>query len=252
MKTDEMFDISGKVYVITGAYGFLGIRICCFLSDNNAFVYAIGRDISKLEKLKNKNIQTISADVTDEKQVELLWKKINHKKVDCLINLAATQIAVSFDKMTGAQWDLCMDNSVKSAFLMCKEGVNSGLLKNKSSIINFGSIYGVVSPDQSIYGTSGLNSSLAYGAGKAGIIQMTKYLATVLASKEIRVNCISPGGIQNNQSEEFVKKYIEKTPMYRMGKPEELFGAIAFLSCQTASSYITGINLLIDGGFTAW
>ena len=135
---------------------------------------------------------------------------------------------------------------------MCREGVNSGLLKNGSSIINISSIYGIVSPDQRIYGDTGLNSSLVYGSSKAGVIQHTKYLATYLADRRIRVNCISPGGIFNNQPEYFLQRYIKKTPLGRMGAVDDILGAIVFLSSEKASSYITGANIVIDGGFTIW
>ena len=145
-----------------------------------------------------------------------------------------------------------MATNLRGTFLMCKGGVNSGLLKKGSSIINISSVYGVVSPDQRIYGDTGLNSSLVYGSSKAGVIQLTKYLATYLADRGIRVNCISPGGIFNNQPEYFLQRYVKKTPLGRMGAVEDIIGAIVFLSSEKVSGYITGANIVIDGGFTIW
>ncbi|MEK6848762.1 MAG: SDR family oxidoreductase, partial [Nanoarchaeota archaeon] len=119
------------------------------------------------------------------------------------------------------------------------------------SIINIGSIYGQVSSDKRIYGDSKRNNSEVYSATKAGIIQFTKYLATHWAEYNIRVNCISPGGIFNNQKEFFVKNYINKVPLGRMANVTDINGALIFLASD-ASKYVTGQNLTIDGGFTIW
>jgi NAD(P)-dependent dehydrogenase (short-subunit alcohol dehydrogenase family) len=118
-------------------------------------------------------------------------------------------------------------------------------------MVNVGSIYGVVGANQSIYGESGRNSSEVYAASKGGVISMTRYLSVYLASKNIRVNCLSPGGVFNNQDPFFVEKYSERTPMGRMATVEDLKGAILFLASD-ASRYVTGHNLVVDGGWTAW
>ena len=123
--------------------------------------------------------------------------------------------------------------------------------KNSGSIINIGSIYGIVSGDPRIYTDSARNTSEVYGASKAGVIHMTKYFAVHLAPFDIRVNCISPGGVFNNQGEDFVKNYSYKTPLGRMAKDSEITSAALFLASDE-SSYITGHNLVVDGGFTAW
>lgn len=211
MKVEDMFDIEKKVFLVTGAYGLIGTRLCHFLADNNAAVVAVGR---KKEKLKGLKATIFKADISNESEVASLWKSLVKKfeKIDVLINNAAESTSNTFENLTAHEWDKIMATNVKGTFLMCKQGVNSGLLRNGSSIINIASIYGIVSPDQRIYGDTGLNSSSVYGSSKAGVIQLTKYLATYLAEKNIRVNCISPGGIFNNQPEYFLQKYIEKTP----------------------------------------
>ena len=119
------------------------------------------------------------------------------------------------------------------------------------SIINFASIYGVVAPDFSIYEGTDMTMPVAYSAIKGGIITLSKYFATYYGGDNIRVNAISPGGIFSGQAESFVDRYAQKTPMKRMGTPEEIAGAVVFLS-SNASSYVTGQNLLVDGGWTAW
>lgn len=123
--------------------------------------------------------------------------------------------------------------------------------QKKGSIISFGSIYGIVGPDFSIYDDTDLTMPAAYSAIKGGIIAFTKYLATYYAKYGVRVNAICPGGIYDKQSIKFVKKYEEKTPMKRMGKPAEIAGSVIFLASD-ASSYITGHILIVDGGWTAW
>lgn len=253
---DEIFNLEDKVFVITGAYGRIGSKVCRFLVENNAIVIAVGRDDNKLTSLKNKikEIDIFKADVGNEKEVMALWGEIkkSYKKIDILINIAAQATSNTFEKLSKEEWNKIQDVNLTGMFMMCREGVNSSLLKDGSSIINFSSIYGIVAPDQRIYGDSGLNCSIIYAASKGGVIQLTRYLATYLADKKIRVNCISPGGIFNNQQEFFLKNYTKKTPMARMGREEDLFGAITFLSSNKASSYVTGENIIIDGGFTVW
>jgi NAD(P)-dependent dehydrogenase (short-subunit alcohol dehydrogenase family) len=252
MKIKDIFNIEKKKFLVTGAYGLIGNNLCHFLAENNATVIAIGR---KEKKLKNLGVSAnFKTDISDESDVVSLWKNLAKqiKKIDVLVNNAAISTSNTFKNLTGKEWSKIMETNVKGTFLMCREGFNSGLLGKGSSIINISSIYGIVSPDQRIYGDSGLNSSSVYGCSKAGIIQLTKYLATYLAKDNIRVNCISLGGIFNNQPEYFLHKYIEKTPLNRMGRVDDILGTIVFLSSDKASDYITGANIVVDGGFTIW
>jgi 3-oxoacyl-[acyl-carrier protein] reductase len=252
MKVKDMFDIQEKVFLVTGAYGLIGTALCHFLAENDAEVVAVGRKKEKLENLRT--VTTLKADISNEEDVLSSWRNLteNFEKIDVLINNAAASTSHTFENLTAEEWDSIMATNVKGTFLMCKQGVNSGLLREGSSIINISSIYGMVSPDQRIYGNTGLNSSSVYGCSKAGVIQLTKYLATYLAEKKIRVNCISPGGIFNNQPAYFLQKYTEKTPQNRMGMVDDILGTIVFLSSEKASGYITGANIVVDGGFTTW
>jgi NAD(P)-dependent dehydrogenase (short-subunit alcohol dehydrogenase family) len=118
-------------------------------------------------------------------------------------------------------------------------------------IVNVSSTYGNVSPNKSIYGNSGINSPVAYATSKAAIINLTRYLATHLADQHIRANVLSPGGVFNNQSEEFLRNYTELTPLKRMASAEDYQGAILYMMSD-ASKYMTGANLVVDGGWTAW
>jgi len=126
------------------------------------------------------------------------------------------------------------------------------MIKQKQgNIINIGSTYGLVAPDQRIYGTSGQNAAAFYSVTKSAVINLTRYLASYWANTGIRVNTLSPGGVQRNQSNSFIKNYSQKTMIGRMAKKDEYVGAIIFLASD-ASSYMTGSNLIIDGGWTAW
>lgn len=256
MKIENMFDINNKVFLITGAYGRIGSKICKFLLENGATAVAVGRNNKKLMDLKRelKDIEIFKTNLEDEAEIVSLWKKLkkSYSKIDVLINNAAQASSNTFENLSADEWDKIMSINVRGMFLMCREGVTSNILKEKSSIINISSIYGIVSPDQRIYGKSQLNCSLVYATSKSSVIQLTKYLSTYLADKKIRVNCISPGGIFNNQPEYFLKQYVGKTPLRRMGKEEDIFGAITLLSSESASGYITGENIVIDGGFTVW
>ncbi|MGH2648427.1 MAG: SDR family oxidoreductase, partial [Ginsengibacter sp.] len=118
-------------------------------------------------------------------------------------------------------------------------------------IVNVSSTYGNVSPNKSIYGNSGINSPVAYATSKAAIINLTRYIATHLADENIRANVLSPGGVFNNQSEEFLKNYTNLTPLKRMANAEDYQGAILYMMSD-ASKYMTGANLIVDGGWTAW
>ena len=256
MKNEKHFDIKGKTYLITGAYGRIGSRLCDFLIKNGATVIAVGRNEKKLNDLKKKmeDVHIFKTDVGNENDIVSLWKKLkkSFKRIDVLINNAGKNIPSKFEEFTGKEWDDVMSVNLKGMFIMCREGVKTKLLKGGSSIINISSIYGIVAPDKRIYGKSGLNCSVAYAVSKGGVIQLTRYLSTYLADKKIRVNTISPGGIFNNQPEFFHKKYVEKTPFRRMGKEEDLFGAVVLLSSEKSSGYITGENIVVDGGFTVW
>ena len=124
------------------------------------------------------------------------------------------------------------------------------LKQGRGVIVNISSIYGVVSPDQRIYGQSGINSPLIYGVTKAAVIQMTRFMATYWAP-HIRVNCITPGGLYNSQDTGFVEKYVYRTPLARMAGSYDLKGAAAYLASD-ASAWVTGHNLVVDGGWTIW
>jgi len=195
----------------------------------------------------------LKLDVTNVHSIKTCFDQIakKYKTIDILINNAGVAVFTPFEKRTFTEFDTVMKVNVYGTFF-CSQYALQHMEKQRSGcIINIGSIYGVVSPDPRVYGKSGRNSSEVYGASKAGVIQITKYLAVHVKCKDIRINCISPGGIFNFQSDDFVKNYVQKTPMGRMGKEKDIVGVIEFLSSDKAS-YITGQNIVIDGGFSIW
>ena len=136
-------------------------------------------------------------------------------------------------------------------FLMCQSAIKWMKLRSAGKIVNVGSIYGVVSSDPRIYGTSRRNNSEVYSISKAGVIQLTKYMAAHFGHINIQTNSISPGGVYNRQSEDFVRNYESKTPTNRMANPEDLHSTLLFL-LSTSSNYVNGQNIVVDGGFTSW
>lgn len=249
------YALSDKTIFITGALGQIGKAVTLNLLDNGAFVYladkqkVIDKDLKQLCKVRqHENYQFVHADITSEKSIQAAKKKLV-RPVDILINCAGIGVYTPFEKRSAEDLDKVYAVNLKGTIL-CSKIFSTDMIKRKSGrIINFGSIYGVTTPDFKIYGNSGRNSSEIYGATKAGIIHVTKYLAAYLAPHNILVNSISPGGVFNHQDPDFVRKYEAKIPLGRMAKPEDLTGLIAFL-CSDDARYITGQNIVVDGGFT--
>ena len=149
------------------------------------------------------------------------------------------------------EWNKAVSVNLTGIFLTCQE-IRKIMVKQKNgNIINISSTYGLVAPDQRIYGVSGQNAAAFYSATKAAIINLTRYLASYWNRTGIRVNSLSPGGVENSQEANFIKNYSEKTILGRMAQKDEYIGSIIFLSSD-ASSYMTGSNLIVDGGWTAW
>ena len=246
--------LSDKAVFITGALGQIGKTVALRLLDNGAFVYladkqrVIDKDLEQLFKVRRENYQFVHIDVTSEKSIQAAKKRLV-RPVDVLINCAGIGVYTPFETRSTEDLDKVYAVNLKGTIL-CSKIFSVDMIKRKSGrIINFGSIYGITTPDFKIYGNSGRNSSEIYGATKAGIIHVTKYLAAYLAEHNILVNSISPGGVFNHQDPNFVRKYKAKTPLGRMAEPEDITGLVAFL-CSDDARYITGQNIAVDGGFT--
>lgn len=257
MHVKELFNIRGKVAVVTGAAGQLGYQLAIALNEagSNVVLADLMLDVceERARRLSEAGPEAIAVtlDVTNKQSVEEMADRIVSKfgKIDILVNNAGIACFTPFEERTIDDFQRVIDVNLKGVFL-CSQVVSRYMEKRKSGvIINIGSIYGVVAADQGIYGCSGRNSSEVYAATKAGVIQITKYLASYLAKNNIRVNCISPGGVFNNQDPAFVRNYCDRTPLGRMGADTDLKGAVVYLASD-ASAYVTGHNLIVDGGWT--
>jgi len=250
-----------KVCLITGGGGFLGGKYCEFFSKNNYKVLCIDNNKEKLDKIKSlnlKNVITFKCDISNNNKVDKLFKKINKSYfVTTLINNAAID-AVPFKQKGKIQkfpssemWDKEMDVSLKGSFLMIKYFGEEMIKRKKGSIINIGSDLSVIAPNQKIYRKSYKNyiKPVTYSVIKHGMLGLTKYFASLYAKDNVRVNMVSPGPIKNNQSNELLNELKNIIPMNRLGNYNDLFGLLLFLSNED-SSYMTGQNMVIDGGRT--
>ena len=270
-KIFKLFDLTGRNIIVTGSSGILGSQYADTLSQAgaNVILVDINDKNNNLEKTLRKKYKTNAkfycADISIEKNVLSLKKNIltDFKKIDGLINNAAytnidaiknsDNISAPFEKFSFQLWKKMLDVNLSGVFNCCKVFGSQMVKQRKGTIVNIASIYGIVGNDQRIYGNSKINSPVSYAAAKGGIIALTRYLAAYWYGKNIRVNTLTPGGVidESYQSKEFIKKYSEKTILGRMARSDEYNGALLFLMSD-ASSYMTGANLVIDGGWTAW
>ena len=264
MKTlKQLFNLENKVAVITGGAGHLGTAISEALAEQGATVYIASRDKDKCQKLAKKledkfEIKAVgkSLDLLDKSSIDDCFSEIGkaESRIDILINNASAGISVPIEQMTESEWEKGLNGTVGGVFKATMAAFPF-MKMNSASIINISSMYGMISPDFSIYGETGLDNPANYGAGKAAIIQLNKYLACKFSKYSIRSNCISPGPFPTTEIQdkfpEFIKELSKKNPLGRIGTPEEIKGAIAYLSSD-ASKYVTGSNLVVDGGWTTW
>lgn len=254
----EMFSLKNKIAVVAGGAGLIGKPVVLGLIQAGARVYVADIDEKNGKKLEKQNTKCkwINLDIADIKSVKNCINTIvkKDKKIDIWINCAYPRTqdwSVKFEDIKFESWRENVDMHLNGYFLCCQQIAKQMKKQKKGSIINFSSVYGVVGPDFSIYDKTKSTMPAAYSAIKGAIITFSKYLATYYAKHGIRVNTICPGGIYDKQPQVFVKKYEEKTPMGRMGTPEDIAGPVLFLASD-ASSYITGHVLMVDGGWTAW
>ena len=263
-----MFDLNGKTALITGGCGLLGVQHAEAILEfgGEVILTDVISDTSRVIKLKEKygtNVSSVYMDVTDKSSIQKVVDKF--EKIDILINNAALDPKVEdgleyknkFEHLDLDSWNKTIDVILNGTFLcsqvvvnkMLSTGLESEYCRDGGVILNIASDLSIISPNQRIYGDGVKPAS--YGVAKAGVVNLTKYLSTYLAKKNIRVNSLSPAGVYNNQSDEFVSKFRNLIPMDRMAKPDEYKGAIVFM-CSDASSFMTGHNLVIDGGRTIW
>jgi NAD(P)-dependent dehydrogenase (short-subunit alcohol dehydrogenase family) len=265
----ELFSLEGKVAIVTGACGLLGRQHCAALAEAGAWVVAADIDAEKSSELAANLGQGhlgIGLDVTDQSSLDKARQEImeTYQRIDVLVNNAAINDMFENPLLAAEQsmfehyplemWDRSWKVNVTGVFL-CAQVFGLVMAKQGSgSIINIASTYGIVAPDQGIYrneaGEQTFFKSPAYPVTKSAVIGFTKYLASYWGPRHVRVNTLSPGGVENNQDTFFKNNYSNKTLLGRMAHPSDYKGAIVFLASD-ASAYMTGANLVVDGGWTA-
>ena len=263
---EKLMNLRGRNALITGAVGGLGKQMAITIAELGGDLILLDRPNSDYKNLLNtlNNFEDISVDVIDcdlengverSKIIEMLLSEYNG--LDILINNAAfvgnsdlEGWQQDFEDQTVETWRRVLEVNLTSVFDLCK-GLTPLLKKTKrGTIINVASIYALVGPINSLYENTIIRNPAAYAASKGGLVQLTRWLATTLAP-DIRVNAISPGGVYTGQPEKFVQRYNAQTPMARMANYDDFKGATAYLASDL-SAYVTGHNLVVDGGWTIW
>lgn len=241
--------LKDKIILVTGGSGLLGKEIINNFLTRGAV--AINADINVETNFKK---QTLNVDITSEESIVTAIEQVTdaYGKIDGLVNNAYPRTkdwGTKFEDITYESWQKNVDMQMNTTFLFIQK-IIPALLKTKGSIVNITSIYGVVGNDLTIYENTSINTAAPYSAIKGGVINFTRYLASYYGRQGVRVNCVSPGGIFDHQHETFVANYEKKVPMGRMGNPDDIAPAVSFLISDDAK-YITGQNLIVDGGWTA-
>lgn len=258
----QLLDLKGRRALVTGGAGHAGLAVCQTLLELGATVAVMDRrekDCAQRARLLGPRAFPLACDLGDERAARGAVKRAvaRMRGLDILVHCAAftgdTRLpgwAVPFARQSGSSWEAALRVNLTSAFILAQEARQALAASGRGSIILFSSIYGLVGPDPGLYAGTKLANPLAYGASKGGLLQLNKYLATSLAP-QIRVNAISPGGIERGQPKAFIRRYAQRTPLKRMAAEEDIKGAVAYLAGDL-SRYVTGHNLVVDGGWTAW
>jgi NAD(P)-dependent dehydrogenase (short-subunit alcohol dehydrogenase family) len=247
----ELGDLRGRGALVAGGAGHVGRAVVETLSEAGARVVVCDREASGPDDL----FCDLANGAATRAAVREAMERIG--RLDVLVHAAALVgtsdldgWAVPFPQQSTAAWEAALRINLTSAFVLVQEGREALASSGRGSVILIGSIYGIVAPDFALYEGTDFGNPAAYGASKGGLMQLVRYLATALAP-EVRVNAISPGGIERGQPDAFRERYRERTPLRRLATEEDVKGAIAYLASDL-SAYVTGHNLVVDGGWTAW
>jgi NAD(P)-dependent dehydrogenase (short-subunit alcohol dehydrogenase family) len=245
-----MYRLQNKIIIVTGGNGLIGRELVKKINNEGAVCY--NADI----KVDSSIDGEIYCNINDVKSVDSLIEEVfnKHGRIDGLVNNAYPRTedwGNKFEDIKLESWKKNVDMQLNSVFYICQQVLKIMKKQEYGSIVNISSIYGVVASDFSVYEkTDGMTSPAAYSAIKSGLINFSRYLASYYGKNGIRVNCVSPGGIKDNQNTTFIENYSKKVPLKRLGRPSEISPAVSFLLSDEAS-YITGQNLIVDGGWTS-
>ncbi|MFH1310453.1 MAG: SDR family oxidoreductase [Candidatus Omnitrophota bacterium] len=265
-KIKELISLKGRVALITGGAGHIGLAMAEALAELGAKI--VIADISqefcssacdKISKIYGVDVFPWAVNLAEEKQIRFIPKKVLDKfnRLDILVNCAAFCGAsnlpgwtVPFEEQSVDTWRKAIDVNLTAPFMLTQACASLLKKSGHGSVINISSIYGVQGPDMRIYEGTDMGNPAAYAASKGGLLQLTRWLATNLAPK-VRVNAIIPGGVERSQKEIFKERYAERVPLKRMAVEEDFKGAVAYLASDL-SSYVTGESIVVDGGWTIW
>lgn len=266
------FDLNGKTAVVTGGAGLLGPHFCAGLAESGARVAVVDVQDGKADELAQAlrarygtEAIGVACDVSDPASVQAMVGRVvaAFGGIDILHNNAASKsrdlaaFFAPFEEYTLDQWRQVTAVNLDGMFLVAQAVGRQMIEQGRGgTIIQTASIYGVMAPDHRIYegssyGGRPINTPAVYTASKAAVIGLTKHLATYWADKGIRVNALTPGGVESGQNDEFQRRYANRVPMNRMACAHEMVGALLYLASE-ASSYVTGQNIIVDGGLDAW
>jgi len=265
-KVAELISLKGSAALITGATGNIGQEVALTIAELGGNLILVDRPGSNYDQIRenvldnwNVNVKCIDCDLENHNSRINLIEEIvkNNVNLDILINNAAfvgesnlEGWVEDFDKQSLETWNRALEVNLTAPFHLSQAFIPLLRKNNNGSIINIASIYGMNAPDYSLYKGTDMGNPAGYSVSKGGLIQLTRWLATTLAP-DIRVNAISPGGVLRNQPKEFIQRYNARTPLGRMATEEDFKGVIAYLASDL-SQYVTGQNLLVDGGWTIW
>ena len=275
----ELFNLDGRVALVTGGAGLLGAEFCRCLAEAGATVLAAdinavgAKDQAQAIVAQGFQATSVEVDITSPASVQRMVRAAleTYGRLDILVNSAALDPkfdpehksdplhgsgAGAFEDYPLEAWNQALAVNLTGAYLCCQAAVAPMLAQGRGVIVNLSSIYGLAGPDQRLYqreasGSPPQYKPVYYSVTKAGILGLTRYLATYYAGKNIRVNALTPGGVYNEHDDDFVQAYSTRAVLGRMAEKDEMNGALLFLASD-ASAYMTGANLVVDGGWTAW
>lgn len=257
------FDLSGRVAWVAGGAGLLGTAVCRALAEHGAHVVIADVRQDRADgcaaavRQEGLSAEGVALDVADEQGVIRCAESIlsRHGRLDVLVNMAFYYTKTPMSRMTAAEWEAGMRVSLTGAFVIAREAGRVMAERGGGSIVQFSSMYGLVSPDPRMYPPPHEVNPVDYGVAKAGVLQLVRYQAVQLAPRGVRVNAIVPGPFPAPQGQgadaTFMRRLADKVPLGRVGRPEEIAGAVVFLASD-AASYVTGTRIVVDGGWTAW
>jgi len=262
----EMSDLTGRTVVVTGGAGHIGRAAAAGLVERGATVAVVDLSsqecdlaVTEITEGRNGSAFAVPCDLSDEGATRLIAEQVLNQtgRIDGLVHFAALVSSeplqnwtTPFEQQDSSVWRQALEINLTAVFVLTQSCTAALRASGHGSVVTVGSTYGMVGPDWRIYEGTEMGNAAGYAASKGGVIQLTKWLATTLAP-DIRVNCLSPGGVFRDHPDSFRRAYEARTPMQRMATEEDYMGACLFLVSEL-SAYVTGQNLAVDGGWTAW